>query len=536
MTVDDLLRQVDIVELISEKVELKRVGSQYRGLCPFHRERTPSFYVSPDLGVYHCFGCGASGNAITFVMETEGLSFREAVEYLARKFNIPFEWEKKRDKKSGDLYEIMDMAHNFFVEHLKSHPPAINYLHSRGVKDEFILRFQIGYAPADRDALTRYLLNKGVGMDRLIQLGLTRRTEDGHFLDFFRGRIMFPVFSHDGRFVLGFSGRVLEGGEPKYLNSPDSPIFKKGEVLFGFNLARRTIVRKRSAILVEGQMDVIGMHQMGYENAVASLGTAITPEALRRLKRIADTLYILYDSDNAGLKAAHRAMNVAVSLGFTVYIVLLDRGLDPADYMREGRHIDKIEEKSYNITAFYRMFYERVKTVEARGKVLKSFMETVNLMPDPVMRQLYVKEFADSIGISAELLETYSTRPSARSRYTEREDRVMDETYALWAIYRSGKYGDRLREIDERVFRSKVTVELFRAMLEGNLESRIKEDEKLSALGMLLESRRETFEKVMDDILHAWLVRSYELRYAQLSEEEKEKYLALIYELKRRKK
>ncbi len=536
MTVDDLLKQVDIVELISEKVELKRVGSQYRGLCPFHKERTPSFYVSPDLGVYHCFGCGASGNAITFVMETEGLSYREAVEYLARKFNIPFEWEKKRERKGKDLYDIMDMAHNFFVERLKSHPPALNYLRDRGVKDEFILRFQIGYAPSDGDALTKYLINRGVGVDKLIQLGLTRRMDDGRFLDFFRGRIMFPVFSHDGRFVLGFSGRILDRGEPKYLNSPDSPIFKKGEVLFGFNLARRAIVRKRSAILVEGQMDVIAMHQMGYENAVASLGTAITPEALRRLKRISDTLYILYDSDNAGLKAAHRAMNAAVSLGFTVYIVLLEKGSDPADYMREGRHIDKIEENGYNITAFYRMFYGRVKTVEARGRVLRSFMETVNLMPDPVMRQLYIKEFADSIGISAELLETYSTRPATANRYTEKEDRVMDETYALWAIYRSGKYMDRLQEIDERVFRSRVTVELFRAMLDGSLEKRIKEDEKLAALGTLLESRRGTFEEIMEDVLHSWLVRSYELRYARLSEEEKEKYLALIYELKRRKR
>ncbi len=536
MTVDELLKQVDIVELISEKVELKRVGSQYRGLCPFHREKTPSFYVSPDLGVYHCFGCGASGNAITFVMETEGLSYREAVEYLARKFNIPFEWEKKREKKEGDLYDIMDLAHNFFVERLKSHPPALNYLHERGVKDEFILRFQIGYAPPDGDVLTKYLISKGVGVDKLIQLGLTRRTEDGRFLDFFRGRIMFPVFSHDGRFVLGFSGRILGEGEPKYLNSPDSPIFKKGEVLFGFNLARRAIVRKRSAILVEGQMDVIAMHQMGHENTIASLGTAITPEALKRLKRIADTLYILYDSDNAGLKAAHRAMNVAVSLGFTVYIVLLDKGSDPADYMREGRHIDNIEKNGYNITDFYRMFYDRVKTVEGRGRVLKSFMETVNLMPDPVMRQLYIKEFADSIGISADLLETYSVTPKTPSRYTEREDRVLDETYALWAIYRSGEHSDKLREIDERVFRSTVTVELFRAMLRGDLEDRIKEDEKLASLSVLLESRRETFEKVVEDVLHSWLVRSYEMKYAQLSEEEKEKYLALIYELKRRKK
>ncbi len=536
MTVDELLKQVDIVELISEKVELKRVGSQYRGLCPFHKERTPSFYVSPDLGVYHCFGCGASGNAITFVMETEGLGFRDAVEYLARRFNIPFEWEKKREKKSKDLYEIMDMAHNFFVERLKSYAPAINYLHDRGVEDEFILRFQIGFAPPDSDTLTRHLIQRGVGVDKLVQLGLTRRTDDGRFMDFFRGRIMFPVFSHDGRFVLGFSGRVLDSGEPKYLNSPDSPIFKKGEILFGFNLARRAVVRKRSAILVEGQMDVIAMHQMGYENAVASLGTAVTPEALRRLRRIADTIYVLYDSDSAGLKAAHRAMNVAVSLGFTVYIVLLEKGSDPADYMRKGKHIDKIEENSYNITAFYRMFYERVRTVEARGRVLKSFMETVNLIPDPVMRQLYINEFADSIGLSAELLETYSTRPPSFESRARREDRIMDETYVLWAIYRSGEHMDRLREIDDRVFRSKVSVELFRMMLDGSLEKVVKEDERLAAMSMLLESRRNTFERAIEDALHDWLVRSYGLRYAHLSEEEKEKYLALIYELKRRKK
>ena len=534
MTVDDLLKQIDIVELISEKVELKRVGSQYRGLCPFHKERTPSFYVSPDLGVYHCFGCGASGNAITFVMETEGLSYREAVEYLARKFNIPFEWEKKREKVQGDLYEIMDMAHNFFSQQLKAHPRALQYLRDRGLKDESILRFQIGYAPDEKDALTKYLVGKGVGIDKLLRLGLTRRLEDGKFMDFFRGRIMFPVFSHDGRFVIGFSGRVLGEGEPKYINSPDSPIFKKGEVLFGFNLARRSIVRERSAILVEGQMDVIAMHQMGYENTVASLGTAVTQEALRRLRRIADTLYILYDSDKAGMKAAHRAMNVAVSLGFTVYIVLLEKGRDPADYMREGRHIDKLEEKSYNITAFYKMFYDRVNTVEAKGRVLRGFMETVNLIPDPVMRQLYIKEFAESIGLSTELLETYSA--VVPNRYSQKEDRVLDETYALWAIYRSGKYMDQLKQIDERVFRSSVTVDLFRSMVEGTLEKRIKEDERMASLSMTLESKREVFEKAVEDVLHSWLVSSYELKYVQLSEEEKERFLKFMYELKRRKK
>ncbi len=535
MTVEELLKHVDIVELISEKVQLKRVGSQYRGLCPFHKEKTPSFYVSPDLGVYHCFGCGASGNAITFVMETEGLSFREAVEFLARKFNIPFEWEKKKEeRKFPDLYDIMALAHELYQREFKRSDRARKYLMDRGINDVSIARFQIGYAPAERDFLTRALIEKGVGVDRLVQLGLTRRLEDGSFVDFFRDRILFPIFSHDGRYVLGFSGRVIDGGEPKYLNTPDSPIFRKGEILFGYNLARKSIVRSRKAILVEGQMDVIAMHQMGHENTVASLGTAVTPDALRRLRRIADTLIIMFDSDRAGMKAAHRAMNIAVSVGFNVLIHFLEKGMDPADYLKGGLHIDNIEENSYNITALYSMFFQRARTVEGKGKVLKEFMKTLSLMQDDVMRELYLNEFSRHVGISKEVLSTYmSVKPPVVEK---KEDRVLDETYALWAIYRLGGYMDKIEELSPEIFRSRVTVRLLEEMKKGTLEERVRTDEDMAGLAVVLDERVETFMDIAEDILYRWLEKSYELRYPSLSEEEKEEFLKKIYELKRRRR
>ena len=535
MTIEDFLKQIDIIQLISERVELKRVGSQYRGLCPFHREKTPSFYVSPDLGVYHCFGCGASGNAITFVMETEGLSFKEAVEYLARKFDIPFEWKRKTAReKPSDLYEIMSMAHEFYQRELKKSPKAIDYLKSRGINDVSISRFQIGYAPEGKDRLTRFLIDKGVGVDKLVRLGLTRRLDSGEFVDFFRDRILFPILSHDGRYILGFSGRVIDRGEPKYLNSPDSPIFRKGEVLFGYNLARRSIVRNRKAILVEGQMDVIAMHQMGHENTIASLGTAITSEALKRLRRIASTLIIMFDSDKAGLKAAHRAMNLAVSLGFQVLVYLLDKGKDPADYLKEGRDIDDIEKNSYNITAFYRMFFQRARSIEAKGRVLKEFMNTLSMMQDSVMRELYLREFSKEVGVPEEVLTTYisiSTIPTE-----SKEDRILYETYVLWALYRQGEYIDKLKELEPAIFRSKISVRILKEIKDGTLEESIISDEKMAKIAVSLDRGANFRREVLEDTLLRWLEKSYEIKYHSSSEEEKEEILKKLYEIKRRRK
>lgn len=337
----DRIRQLsDIVEVVGQVVSLSRSGSHYAGLCPFHKERTPSFKVFPESQNFHCFGCGEGGSVFDFLMKTEGLSFPEAVRVLADRAGVEVPDARRdpdRDRETAEIGETLELAARFYVAQLGSGPgrAAREYLAGRGLAASAIERFRIGYAPDAWDglltALTRH--RDGAALERA-GLAIRRRSGDGHY-DRFRDRLVFPIVSPSGR-VIGFGGRALGDTEPKYLNSPETRVYHKSRVLYGLREARHAIRRERHVLVVEGYMDVIALNQAGVENAVATCGTSLTAEHASMLARYAPEVVILFDGDAAGVRAALKAFETVLPTGVLVRTVTLPEGADPDDLVRGG--------------------------------------------------------------------------------------------------------------------------------------------------------------------------------------------------------
>ena len=343
---NELIEQIkdanDIVSVVSEHVALKKRGKNYWGCCPFHNEKTPSFSVAPEKGFYYCFGCHASGNAIKFLMELEHLTFVEALERLANRANIPLPEAKlspeqrARDERRKKLYEASDLAATFFHNCLTQTSigkVGLDYLKKRGLTQETIETFKLGFAPDGWDKLYRAFHERGIDDSILLELNLVRKNQKGQFYDFFRNRIMFPIMDGKGR-VVAFGGRVMDDSTPKYLNSPESSIFEKGKLLFAFDKAYKSIREEKQAILVEGYMDVISAHNHGVTNVVASLGTAYTRDHGHILMRQAEEIVLAYDMDGAGRQAAARAIELLQNTDFKVRVLAMPDGKDPDDYVR----------------------------------------------------------------------------------------------------------------------------------------------------------------------------------------------------------
>ena len=327
---------LDIVDVVGEYVELRQSGSQHKGLCPFHQEKSPSFVVSSERGRYHCFGCGASGDVFSFVQQLEGLDFKGALELLARRVGIDVRNESARFTEEKDrLLDALETAAQFFESELKRSHEARQYLARRGVSEKSIQAWRIGYAPDDWRGLFEHLSGCGVSEKDMERAGLVKRRE--RVFDTFRGRVLFPIQDTSGR-VIAFSGRLLGQHEnaPKYLNSPDTPLFNKSEVLYGLNRASSSIRKAGYTILVEGQFDLVLSHQVGVRQTVASSGTAITGHHLSRLKRISPNLILAFDSDEAGARSVYRTAATGLTLGMNVKVARLPQGSDPADCIEQG--------------------------------------------------------------------------------------------------------------------------------------------------------------------------------------------------------
>lgn len=333
----------DIVSVISDYVTLTRRGRNFWACCPFHNEKTASFSVAADKGFFYCFGCHASGDVFKFVMMKENISFTEAIERLAERAHIAIPAgertvaERQRDELVSRLYEINDMAGNFFHNCLtktRYGVPGLDYFHRRHLRDETIDAFKLGFAPDSWDKLTTAFMKKGVSPKDLVLLGLAKE-KNGHYYDAFRNRVIFPI--RDGRSrIVGFGGRVLDDSKPKYLNSPDTPVFNKRRLLFAMDRAHQAIYDAKKAVLVEGYMDVISCHNQGVCNVVASLGTAFTPEQARLLQRQAKELVLSYDMDGAGREATKRAMEIVRGLGMQIRVASLPQGKDPDEYINSA--------------------------------------------------------------------------------------------------------------------------------------------------------------------------------------------------------
>ncbi len=336
--IDDLLTRTDVVELIDERVPLKKAGKDYKACCPFHEEKTPSFTVSADKQFYHCFGCGAHGTAIGFLMEYDHMSFPEAVEELARRAGVEIPREAgftpSAPQVGPDLLELMREAARFYKAQLREHPDApkaIEYLKGRGITGEIAKSFELGLAPDGWDNLLRALGKDEETREALVTAGLAVKKEGGGYYDRFRARVMFPIHDHRGR-IVGFGGRVMDKGEPKYLNSPETPLFHKGRELYGLFRARDAIKRENRVLVVEGYMDVVMLAQYGIDFAVATLGTATTHEHLERLYRHAPEIIFCFDGDRAGREAAWRALETTLPVlrdGRQASFLFLPEGEDP---------------------------------------------------------------------------------------------------------------------------------------------------------------------------------------------------------------
>lgn len=342
--IDKLRSEADIASVISEYVPLKKKGRNYWGCCPFHHEKTASFSVTPDKGFFYCFGCQAGGNVFNFLMRVENIGFYDAVKLLAGKLHIPLpereksEADRLREKETAKLYNVNELARDFFHACLTKTAygkPALEYLTARGIDSATIERYKIGFAPQSWDKLSNAFLERGIEADTLLKAGLSAaRTAGGGLYDRFRNRIMFPICDARSR-VVGFGGRVMDGSEPKYLNSPETPVFNKKHVLYGFDQAHRAIRETGKAVVVEGYMDLIAAQTAGYPNVVASLGTAFTAEQAKLILRHASEIMFAYDSDAAGQNATLRALETAKALGAAVKIVAIPDGKDPDEFIRK---------------------------------------------------------------------------------------------------------------------------------------------------------------------------------------------------------
>ena len=405
----ELTERNDIVEVVSSYVRLsKKSGSNLFGLCPFHSEKTPSFSVSPDKQIYHCFGCGKGGGVINFIMEIENLSFPEAVEFLARRVNMPVpEQENDREsKKRSRMLALNKDAARFFYEQLSAPggAPARDYMQRRQIGRATATNFGIGYAPDSWDALRSAMKAKGYSDFELFDAGLVRKGKSGGFYDTFRSRLMFPVIDVRGN-VIGFSGRILGDGEPKYMNSPETLVFNKSRNLFALNLAKKS--KSGYIILSEGNIDVVSLHQAGFDSAVASLGTSLTPEQARLISRYTGEVIIAYDNDGAGIKAAQRAIGILEKLDRKVRVLRLSGAKDPDEFIKlkgpeafrnllEGSE-DQIDYRLRTITDQYVLTEPDQKVdflKEATGMLAK--------LPGAVERQVYAMRVAELAGVKGE--------------------------------------------------------------------------------------------------------------------------------------
>ncbi|MES2408948.1 MAG: DNA primase [Patescibacteria group bacterium] len=376
-TVQKIKERLSIIDVIASYIDVEKSGSNFKAKCPFHHEKTPSFYISPERQSYYCFGCAVKGDIFTFVQEFEGVDFVTSLKMLADRAGVVIEkFEKNEVQSNGNLYDILEEATKFFQNNLKDNNEALLYIKKRNLSIESLRTWRLGLALNDWRSLKEHLAHLGYSHKEMMDAGLIKENEKGESYDRFRDRIMFPIFDTAGR-TIAFSGRIIhpKDEEAKYLNSPDTELFDKSKTLYGYNIAKSAIRLNQSVILVEGQMDLLMSHQAGLKNTVASSGTALTAQHLEILRRLTDTLIIAYDADNAGRSATVRAWKLALVAGFTVKVAFLPDGLDPADAVAKDPEIWKTAVKdSQNIIDY---FLENMKGESDRSIADKTLKEKV---------------------------------------------------------------------------------------------------------------------------------------------------------------
>lgn len=444
-TVERIMDAAQIVDVVSDFVTLRRAGVNYKGLCPFHDDRTPSFVVSPAKGLCKCFACGKGGNAVHFIMEHEQLSYPDALRYLARKYHIEIQereltdQEKLAQSERESMFVVNEWARDYFEQQLydtvDGRAIGMAYFRSRGFRDDIIKRFQLGFSPMQKDALAREALGKGFREEYLVKTGLCIKQEHGGLKDRFWGRVIFPIHTVSGK-VVGFGGRVLDqatkGVNMKYQNSPESSIYSKKKELYGLFQAKQAIVKNDLCFLVEGYTDVISMHQMGVEHVVSSSGTALTQQQIQMIHRFTENITVLYDGDAAGIKASERGIDMLLAEGMNVKLLLLPDGDDPDSFARNRTAAEYQAYLKEHQVDFIK-FKTDLLLQEAQGDPIKlsrlvhSIVCTIAVVPDEIMRTLYTRETAAMLGMEEKVLVSAINKQMSVYRTEQKKRRQSEE-------------------------------------------------------------------------------------------------------------
>ena len=438
-TVERIQEAANIVDVVSEFVTLRKAGANYKGLCPFHNERTPSCMVSPARGICHCFGCGRGGNPVTFIMEHEQMTYPEALRWLANKYHIEIQErelsddERREQNERESMFIINEWAAAHFEEVLHNHEDGIaigmQYFRSRGFRDDIIRKFRLGFDLNDREQLARTATDKGYNVDFLVKTGLCYHTDDGRYVDRFAGRVIFPWFGVSGK-VVGFGGRLLDsrtkGVQQKYVNSPDSDIYHKEQQLYGIFQGKKAIAKEDCVYMVEGYTDVVSMHQCGVENVVANSGTALSIHQIRTLHRFTSNIVLLYDGDEAGIHAALRGTDMLLGEGMNVKVLLFPDGDDPDSFARKHNAEEFRQYIADNQTDFIqfktRVLLNGVTDPTRRSEAISSIVQSVSVIPNPILRDTYLHDCAQRLGVAeATLINSMNKyiRESRENRSTE---------------------------------------------------------------------------------------------------------------------
>jgi len=421
ITIDKIMDAAQIVDVVSQFVTLKRRGVNYVGLCPFHSDKTPSFYVSPAKNICKCFACGEGGTAVHFIMKHEQLSYYDSLKFLAKKYGIEIQEreltdeQKKAYNERESLFILNDYARDYFVnilhEHIEGKSVGLSYFKERGFREDIIRKFQLGYSLEQRDAFTQDALKGGYKEEYLVKTGLTIKSEhNNQLIDRFRGRVMFPVHTLSGK-VIAFGGRILRKAENtgKYVNSPESEIYHKGNELYGIYFAKQSITKADCCYLVEGYTDVISMHQAGIENVVASSGTALTGGQIRLIHRFTDNVTVIYDGDAAGIKAALRGIDLLLEDGMNIKVVLLPDGEDPDSFARKQNAESLTKYIKDNEVDFIR-FKTKLLLDEAgndpikKASLITDIVNSISVIPDNIIRTVYIKDCSILLDVDERIL------------------------------------------------------------------------------------------------------------------------------------
>ncbi|SNX54928.1 DNA primase [Thermoanaerobacterium sp. RBIITD] len=565
--INKVIEENDILEIVSEYISLKRSGKDYKGLCPFHHEKTPSFNVSQEKQLYHCFGCHASGNVITFVMNIENLSFKEAVEFLADKAGILIEEENlsgeeyKRKKIRDEIYSINRLAALYYHRSLYSKigQAALRYLYDRGIDDKTIKKFGLGYSPVNGDDLVKYFVGQKYNIDTVYNAGLILKNDSGKYFDRFRNRVMFPIIDEKNN-VIGFGGRVMDNGKPKYLNTSETPVFKKGKTLYGINYAKKT--KDDKFIIVEGYMDTIALHQSGIDSAVASLGTALTIEQGKLIKKYKNNVVISYDADEAGVEATLRGLNILDELNLNVSILTVPNGKDPDEFVRkEGFDaFTRLLENTETLIEYKIKKYKQnldLNNPTERIKYIKKVCQDLSSIKDKVKRDVYVSIVAKDAQIPESTIRTEIDRfvkgfkqNNEKIRYTVGNNRhnikygsvkkIPSLKYLIALLLIDNKLYNRIKskidfnDIDDELLRPVITFIVER--LEDGKETNVNDvsfmldnaklKNEFNDIFDILYNGKEINEKIVDDCIKEIVKDNLNRKISRIKKEIDESYIS----------